>query len=212
MAKETETPAGAVIEKIIGEELIDQLKATSEKLKGTALGGLTEAADKIKASGNRSPFFDPSLAQYKQGLVLYFDPEHSIVREVPVGTGTSTAIVCTIPAGMKHADGSVVFNKVFNAYISTFRKTIRVTDQYGEPVLTELGEQKTLTGENNAIWDEMQACEDEPEVLRKLSGRKLECTKVEHDFGPSNFVGEIGNRRPTGHRLTSLPLFKEFVG
>ena len=211
-APATAAPAVEAVEEIISQSVIDAIKVASGNLGGDIVGGgsILEAADAIKENGNRKPFFDPSLSQYKENLVLYFDPVHSIVREVPVGTGTATSIVCTVPAGIKQADGSVVFNKTFNAYVGTFRKTINVANETGEPVLDDKRNPVVIDGGTNAIWQEMQACKDEPAVLRKLNGRAFCCTKILRDFGPSNYVGEVGNRRPTGHRLTSLPLFEEY--
>lgn len=205
-------PAAEAVEEIISQGVIDAIKAASSNLGGELVGkgSILEAADSIKESGNRRPFFDPSLSQYKENLVVYFDPVNSIVREVPVGTGTSTSIVCTVPAGMKQADGSVVFDKTFNVYVTTFRKTINVANEVGEPVLDDKRNPVVIDGGTNAVWQEMHACGDEPAILRKLNGRAFCCSKILRDFGPSNYVGEPGNRRPTGHRLTSLPLFEEY--
>jgi len=198
------------IEKVVGQDVINAITRASNGLTGQTVGNgtLENAAETVLAAGG-GQFIDPSLSQYKEGLVLYFDPEHSIVKEVEVGRNGNTAYCVTVPAGMAQPDNSVVFNKAFNAYVSTFRKEIRVHDENGEPTLTPKNEPVVIGGENNAVWNEMRSYGSVSEMLGAMSGRKFKCVKILRNFGPSNYVGNEGERRPTGHRLTSLPLFEE---
>ena len=200
------------VEKVVGQDVIDAITRASNGLTGQAVGdgSLDGAAQAVLAAGG-GQFIDPSLSQYKEGLVLFFDPEHSIVKEVEVGRGGNKAYCVTVPAGMAQPDNSVVFNKAFNAYVSTFRKEIRVHDENGEPVLdpTKNNEPVVVDGGTNRVWNEMRGYSSVSQMLGAMSGRKFKCVKVTRNFGPSNYVGAEGERHPTGHRLTSLPLFEE---
>jgi hypothetical protein len=199
------------VEKVVGQDVIDAITRASNGLTGQAVGdgSLDGAAQAVLAAGG-GQFIDPSLSQYKENLVLYFDPEHSIVKEVEVGrNGNNTAYCVTVPAGMAQPDNSVIFNKAFNAYVSTFRKEIRVHDENGEPVLDAKNNPVVIGGDTNQVWNEMRSYGSISQMLGAMSGRKFKCVKVLRNFGPSNYVGAEGERRPTGHRLTSLPLFEE---
>ena len=201
------------VEKVVGQDVIDAITRASNGLTGQNVGdgSLSGAAQAVIAAGG-GQFIDPSLSQYKEGLVLFFDPEHSIVKEVEVGRGGNNTTYCvTVPAGMAQPDNSVVFNKAFNAYVSTFRKEIRVHDENGEPVLdpTKNNEPVVVNGGTNQVWNEMRGYSSVGQMLGAMSGRKFKCVKVVRNFGPSNYVGNEGERHPTGHRLTSLPLFEE---
>lgn len=216
-AAQNAAPAGAVnapaeeaIEKVIGQDVIDAITVASNGLTGQSVGdgSLNGAAQAVIAAGG-GQFIDPSLSQYKENLVLYFDPEHSIVKEVEVGRNGNTAYCVTVPAGMAQPDNSVVFNKAFNAYVSTFRKEIRVHDENGEPVLGPNNDPIVVNGGTNQVWNEMRGYSSVGQMLGAMSGRKFKCVKILRNFGPSNYVGNEGERRPTGHRLTSLPLFEE---
>lgn len=199
------------VEKVVGEEVIAAITRASNGLTGQNVGdGSLDGAAQAVLNAGGGQFIDPSLSQYKEGLVLYFDPEHSIVKEVEVGRGgNNTAYCVTVPAGMAQPDNSVVFNKAFNAYVSTFRKEIRVHDENGEPVLDAKNNPVTISGDTNAVWNEMRSYGSVSQMLGAMSGRKFKCVKVLRNFGPSNYVGAEGERHPTGHRLTSLPLFEE---
>lgn len=226
MAKNAQNPAGAAqgaaqagavnapaeeaVEKVIGQDVIDAITVASNGLTGQSVGdgSLDGAAQAVLAAGG-GQFIDPSLSQYKEGLVLFFDPEHSIVKEVEVGRNGNTAYCVTVPAGMAQPDNTVIFNKAFNAYVSTFRKEIRVHDENGEPVLAANNSPVVIGGETNQVWNEMRSYGNVSQMLGAMSGRKFKCVKILRNFGPSNYVGNEGERRPTGHRLTSLPLFEE---
>jgi len=203
-------PAEEAIEKVVGQDVINAITRASNGLTGQNVGdgSLDGAAQAVLAAGG-GQFIDPSLSQYKEGLVLYFDPEHSIVKEVEVGRNGNTAYCVTVPAGIAQPDNSVIFNKAFNAYVSTFRKEIRVHDENGEPVLGPNNNPVVVDGGTNQVWNEMRGYGSVSQMLGAMSGRKFKCVKILRNFGPSNYVGNEGERRPTGHRLTSLPLFEE---
>ena len=209
----TAAEAANEIEKVVvSESVVDAINAASSGLAGGELLGEGTLASAAEAVGNsdRGNFFDPTLSQYHENLCVYFDPQNSRVREVPVGKSGSTAIVVTVPAGMMQADGKVVYNRPFNAYISTFRKQIQLTDEVGEPVLDERMVPQVIDGGTNAVWQEMRNTHNESELLAALSGRAFRCSSIKRGYGPSNFVtlGD-GSRKAQGHKLTSLPLFEE---
>lgn len=211
-ASAAQANTSATIEKVVGDDVIAAIKTAANGLTGQAVGNgtIAGAAEAVIAAG-KGQFIDPSLSQYREGLVLYFDPEHSIVKEVEVGRGGNTAYCVTVPAGMMRPDNTVVFDKAFNAYVSTFRKEIRVHDENGEPMTDpkKNNEPVVIGGGTNAVWNEMRSYANLSAMLSAMSGRKFKCAKILRGFGPSNYVGPEGERRPTGHRLTSLPLFEE---
>lgn len=151
--------------------------------------------------------FDPSLSQFVVGTVLDFDPSKMKIGISDIGTNGAT--VLSVPAGTKGADGKVQFNRAMNVYVSSLGKTIRVHDANGEPVQNADGSQKTVDGAGNAVWDAINACKSDSEILSWLKGKTLEVTSIKREYGPSNFVEIGGTRTPKGHRLTSLPLFNE---
>jgi hypothetical protein len=151
--------------------------------------------------------FDPSLSQFVVGTVLDFDPAKMKIGISDIGTNGAT--VLSVPAGTKGADGKIQFNRAMNVYVSSLGKTIRVHDANGEPVQNADGSQKTVDGAGNAVWDAINACKSDSEILAWLKGKTLEVVKIERNYGPANFVEIGGTRTPKGHRLTSLPLFNE---
>lgn len=151
--------------------------------------------------------FDPSLSQFVVGTVLDFDPAKMKIGISDIGTNGAT--VLSVPAGTKGADGKVNFNRAMNVYVSSLGKTIRCTDPNGEPVRDASGAQKVVTGHGNAVWEAIDACKSDSEILAWLRGKTLEVTAIKREYGPSNFVEIGGTRTPKGHRLTSLPLFNE---
>lgn len=151
--------------------------------------------------------FDPSLSQFVIGTVLDFDPNKMKIGISDIGTNGAT--VLSVPAGTKGADGKVQFNRAMNVYVSSLAKTIRVHDPNGEPVQNADGSQKTVDGAGNAVWEALNACKSDSEILQWVKGKTLEVTAIKREYGPSNFVEIGGTRTPKGHRLTSLPLFNE---
>lgn len=151
--------------------------------------------------------FDPSLSQFVIGTVLDFDPAKMKVGISDIGNNGAT--VLSVPAGTKGADGKVQFNRAMNVYLSSLGKTIRCTDPNGEPVQDASGAQKVITGSGNAVWEAIDRCKSDSEILNWLKGKTLEVVEIKREYGPSNFVDIGGTRTPKGHRLTSLPLFNE---
>lgn len=163
--------------------------------------------DKAVASMNDRTKFDPSLSQFVVGIVLDFDPAK--MKYGISDIGNNGASVLSVPAGTKGADGKVTFNRAMNVYLSSFDKTIRVTDANGEPVQNADKSQKTVDGSGNAVWEALNACKSDGEKLAWLKGKTLECVAIQREYGPANFVEIGGTRTPKGHRMTSLPLFNE---
>lgn len=151
--------------------------------------------------------FDPSLSQFVIGTVLDFDPAKMKIGISDIGNDGAT--VLSVPAGIKDANGKVNFNRAMNVYVSSLGKTIRVHDGQGEPVQNPDGSQKTVDGAGNAVWDAINACKSDSEILSWLKGKTLEVIAIKREYGPSNFVKIGETRTPKGHRLTSLPLFNE---
>ena len=151
--------------------------------------------------------FDPSLSQFVIGTVLDFDPAKMKIGISDIGNNGAT--VLSVPAGTKGADGKVNFNRAMNVYVSSLGKTIRCTDPNGEPVQSLDGAQKIVTGHGNPVWEAIDACKNDSEILSWLKGKTLEVVEIKREYGPSNFVEIGGTRTPKGHRLTSLPLFRE---
>ena len=160
----------------------------------------------VEATKERTKF-DPSLSQFVVGTVLDFDPAKMKIGISDIGNNGAT--VLSVPAGTKGADGKVQFNRAMNVYVSSLGKTIRCTDPNGEPVQDATGAQKTVTGHGNPVWESIDSCKSDSEILSWLKGKTLEVVEIKREYGPANFVEIGGTRTPKGHRLTSLPLFKE---
>lgn len=160
----------------------------------------------LEATKERTKF-DPSLSQFVVGTVLDFDPTKMKIGISDIGTNGAT--VLSVPAGTKDANGKVNFNRAMNVYVSSLAKTIRVHDANGEPVQNADGSQKTVDGAGNPVWEAINACKSDSEILNWVKGKTLEVTSIKREYGPSNFVEIGGTRTPKGHRLTSLPLFNE---
>ena len=150
--------------------------------------------------------FDPSLSQFVVGTVLDFDPAKMKIGISDIGTNGAT--VLSVPAGRKDGD-KIKFDRAMNVYLSSLGKTIRCTDSNGEPVQDASGAQKTVTGSGNAVWEAIDACKSDSDILSWLKGKTLEVVEIKREYGPANFVEIGGTRTPKGHRLTSLPLFRE---
>lgn len=151
--------------------------------------------------------FDPSLSQFVVGTVLSFDPAKMRIGISDIGNNGAT--VLSVPAGNKDSNGNVTFNRAMNVYLSSLGKTIRVHDAMGEPVQNPDASQKTIDGAGNPVWDAINKCKSDSEILSWLKGKTLEVTEIRRGYGPSNYVEIGGTRTPKGHRLTSLPLFNE---
>lgn len=191
-------------EKAFAQNIDAAIAAAAGSLKyKDSFASFDEAVQKTKERTK----FDPSISQFVVGTVLDFDPNKMKIGISDIGNNGATVI--SVPAGTKDANGKVNFNRAMNVYVSSLAKTIRCYDAQGEPVQNSDGSQKTVDGAGNAVWDALNACKSDSEVLAWVKGKTLEVVKIEREYGPSNFVEIGGTRTPKGHRLTSLPLFNE---
>ena len=166
-----------------------------------------ESFDKAIEGTKERTKFDPSISQFVVGTVLDFDPNKMKIGITDIGNNGAT--VLSVPAGKKDANGKVKFDRAMNVYVSSLAKTIRCYDAQGEPVQNADGSQKVIDGAGNAVWDALNACKSDSEILAWVKGKTLEVKEIKREYGPANFVEIGGTRTPKGHRLTSLPLFNE---
>lgn len=196
--------ANEELQKKVSDSVIDAVNAASGNLKGTAYN-LDEA---LKAAANDPGFFNPTLAQYREGMVISTDESFAKIRKVPVGRGTNTAWVITGAMGHKKSDGTIEYTGAFNMYPSTLRKQIQITDENGDAVLDENKSPRIIDGKGNPVWEAARACENPEELLKYAMNKTFEVASITRDFGPAVFVDQAdGTRKATSHRLTSLPLF-----
>lgn len=194
-------------EKVIQTESLDGLLLAAQKAVNTDAQGFRPMGEVEETLKGKS-IVDTTLAQFIPGMVLYFDPEKIKVAQAKVGLRGNTATVVSVPAG-SYNDGKLTLNRAFNAYLSSFRKEIRVTDPNGEPVLLPNGDVETINGKGNRIWEALQRCRSDWEILSYLSGKAIRIAEVKKGYGPSNFMEIGGTYVPKGHRRTSLPLCEE---
>jgi len=195
------------LQKVISDDVAQLIKDTLQGIKGQEFATVAEA---VNAAGGDDPFFNPTLSQYKKDMYLYFDPANMGIKKVPVGNSDTKAWALIVPAGqLDHNTNKVVLNRVFQAFLNTFRKQILVTDELGDQVLDENMAPVIKDGKGNEIWEEARKCTNSADLMKYVSNLGL--TKVNdiiRDFGPSIFVKQQdGSRKATSHRITSLPLF-----
>ena len=190
------------MEKSFNDSVLDAIEVAAGGLKGDSFS-LEEAL--TKASGEQS-FFNPTLSQYKEGMILNTDESVCKIKKTPVGTGTREAWVIVCPCG--HREGSeIVYDKAFNFYPSTLRKTIQVTDENGDAVLDENKQPKVVSADN-AVFQAAQACTTPKELINYAMNKVFEIGSIKRDFGPSVFVKMAdGSNKATSHKLTSAPSF-----
>lgn len=197
------------LRKVVDDSVMDAVSAASDGLKGKSYGTLAEA---IQAAGDEDPFFNPSLSQYREGLVINTDENLCKIKKVNVGRGTRTAWCITAPAGHLDENGKPVYDKAFNFYPSTLRKQIQVSDENGDPVLDENRNPKTCDATTvdpgNEVFAEARKLKDSVELLNYAVNKVFLVGKIARDFGPSNYVDKNGTNVPTGHKMTSAPAFK----
>ena len=204
MAKETNDKKD--LQKIVDESVINAVAAASGNLKGDSYDSF-EAALEIAKKDNVS-FFNPTLSQYKEGLVINTNRDVAKIKRVPVGTRGNKAWCITCPAGYQKGN-EVVYDQAFNFYPSTLRKTIQVTDEVGDPMLDESKTPIVIDGSGNQVWEGARACNGPDELLEYAIDKILKVTDIKRDFGPVGFVEKNGVNRATGHKITSLPLFDQ---
>lgn len=204
MAKETNDKKD--LQKIVDESVINAVAAASGNLKGDSYDSF-EAALEIAKKDNVS-FFNPTLSQYKEGLVINTNRDVAKIKRVPVGTRGNKAWCITCPAGYQKGN-EIVYDQAFNFYPSTLRKTIQVTDEVGDPMLDESKTPIVIDGSGNQVWEGARACNGPDELLEYAIDKVLKVTDIKRDFGPVGFVEKNGVNRATGHKITSLPLFDQ---
>jgi hypothetical protein len=192
------------LQKIVDESVINAVAAASGNLKGDSYDSF-EAALEIAKKDNVS-FFNPTLSQYKEGLVINTNRDVAKIKRVPVGTRGNKAWCITCPAGYQKGD-EIIYDQAFNFYPSTLRKTIQVTDEVGDPMLDETKTPIVVDGSGNQVWEGARACNGPDELLEYAIDKVLKVTDIKRDFGPVGFVEKNGVNRATGHKITSLPLF-----
>lgn len=192
--------------KIISEDVENAIKSASDALDGEVM----TADEALKAAGKEDLFFNPTLSQYREGMVLNTDRSLCKIKKTPVGRGGNSAWVITCPVGYRKADGTIEYTGAFNMYPSTLRKQIQVTDADGDAVLDENGAPKVCPTEDqaNSVWKAARACQGPENLLEFALDKKFLVGKIYRDFGPSVFVEQRdGSRKATSHKLTSAPSF-----
>lgn len=191
-----------VAPKTITDDVIDAITAAANGLKGDEMS----FADALTKAGKEDNFFNPTLSQYREGMVLNTDPSVCKIKKVPVGTQGNQAWVVICPVG--HLEGEkVVYDAAFNFYPSTLRKNIQRTSEEGEPVIDE-NNKPIETNADNAVYEAARACSGPKELLEYAMGKVFVVDKIKRDFGPAGFVDRNGVRKPTMRKLTSAPVFR----
>lgn len=190
--------------KKVSDEVMAAVAAAAGNLKGESFDTV-EAA--LESAGKEDPFFNPTLSQFREGLIINTHRDVAKIKKVPVGTSGRKAWCITCPAGYRSGD-TVVYSQAFNFYPSSLRKQIQVTDEMGDQVLDEHNQPvlKPLVG--NQVWEKARAIQDPKELLNYAIDKVFETTEIIRDFGPSVFVEQRdGSRKATSHKLTSVPQF-----
>lgn len=191
-----------VAPKIITDDVIAAITAAANGLKGDEMS----LADALAKAGKEDNFFNPTLSQYREGMVLNTDPSVCKIKKVSVGNSGREAWVIVCPVGHME-DGKPVYDRAFNLYPSTLRKNILVTDEVGDPVLDE-NKQQIQINANNAVYEAAQACTGPKQLLEYAMGKVFVVDKIYRDFGPAGFVDRNGVNKATAHKLTSAPAFR----
>lgn len=203
MAKETKN--AEELQKTVSDSVVAAIVAASGNLGGTSFESIDKA---LESAAKDDPFFNPTLAQYREGMIISTDSSFAKIRKVPVGRGNNEAWCITGAVGRRKADGTIEFTGAFNMYPSTLRKQIPVTDENGDQVLNEKKEPMIIDGAGNPVWEAARACQGPEELLKYAMDKTFEVSAIKRDFGPAVFVDQLdGSRKATSHRLTSLPLF-----
>lgn len=190
------------LQKMFADEVMDAIAAASGDIKGE---GFTTIEKALESAGGDDPFFNPTLSQYREGMVLNTD--RNVVRLKKAKVGRRGAWVITCPCG-KLVDGKPVYTGAFNMYPSTLRKQIQVTDEYGNPTLDENKQPVVIDGKGNEVWDAARACSTPSELLEYALDKVFFVDHITRDFGPAVFVEQADKSlKATSHKLTSLPVF-----
>ena len=193
------------LQKVVSDSVQAAIDAASGNLGGKSFESIDKA---LETAANDPGFFNPTLSQYRKGMIINTDESIAKIRKVPVGTGGNEAWCITGAVGTRKADGSIEYTGAFNMYPSTLRKQIQVTDENGDQVLDEQKQPVIVDGAGNPVWDGARACNNPEELLKYAMNKQFECYDIKRDFGPSVFVKLAdGSRKATSHKLTSVPLF-----
>lgn len=194
--------ASEELQKMFEDNILDAVKAASQDVKGDVYSDV-EAA--LKAAGGDDPFFNPTLSQYREGMVLNTDRNVVKIKKAKVGRRGAWVITC--PCG-KLVDNKPVYTGAFNMYPSTLRKQIQVTDEYGNPTLDENKQPVVIDGKGNEVWDAARACATPSELLEYALDKIYVVDHITRDFGPAVFVEQADKSlKATSHKLTALPIF-----
>lgn len=191
-----------VAPKTITDDVIDAITAAANGLKGDEMS----FADALTKAGKEDNFFNPTLSQYREGMVLNTDPANCKIKKVAVGTSGRQAWVVVCPVGHMEGD-KVVYDAAFNLYPSTLRKNIQRTDEMGEPVVDEHNK-PIETNAANAVYEAARACSGPKELLEYTMGKVFIVDEIKRDFGPAGFVERNGVNKATTRKLTSAPVFR----
>ena len=190
--------------KRFSESIIEMIKDKFSSLKlKKVFNTFSEFLSNLKTRSR----FDASLNAYEVGMVLVFDTTVMKFGIADVGRNGSATLL--VPKG--HVlNGKIVIDGVFQVYLSTLGKTIRVTEQDGEPKIDQsTGSQLVIDGRGNAIWEACNKASDDAGIISVVADKAIIVKQILRGFGPSGYVDKGGTMTPTSHKLTTLPLFEE---
>lgn len=197
------------LQKIVGEEVLAAVSAAADTIRGESFSTVEDA---MKSAGQEDDFFNPTLSQYKEGLIINTDRRLVKIKRATIRNSSRKAWVIVAPAGYRRGN-EIIYSQAFNFYPSTLRKSITRTNEVGEPVLDN--NRQPITSDSkastNTVWKGAHACANAEELLNYALDKRFEVIELYRDFGPSLFTTQPdGSMVPRGHKLTTLPLFNAF--
>lgn len=190
------------LQKIISESV----EAAIEEAAGDNDAPVMSLAEARAAAKGEDDFFNPTLSQFKEGMVINTNETLCKIKRVPVGKQGNSAWRMTCPCGRRNPDGTIEYTGAFHFFPSSLRKVIMVTDENGEPTLDDKMQQEEIKADNE-VWRAARACKNSSELLDYASNKIFLVGQIKRGFGPSGFMEINGVNRPTGHKLTSAPSF-----
>jgi len=197
------------LQKIVGEEVLAAVSAAADTIRGESFSTVEDA---MKSAGQEDDFFNPTLSQYKEGLIINTDRRLVKIKRAIIRNSSRKAWVIVAPAGYRRGN-EIVYSQAFNFYPSTLRKSITRTNDVGEPVLDKHNNpiSSDSKASQNPVWKGAHACANAEELLNYALDKHFEVIELYRDFGPSLFTTQPdGSMVPRGHKLTTLPLFNAF--
>jgi hypothetical protein len=194
------------LQKIVGEEVLAAVSAAADTIRGESFSTVEDA---MKSAGQEDDFFNPTLSQYKEGLIINTDRRLVKIKRAIIRNSSRKAWVIVAPAGYRRGN-EIVYSQAFNFYPSTLRKSITRTNDVGEPVLDKNNNpiSSDSKASQNPVWKGAHACANAEELLNYALDKHFEVIELYRDFGPSLFTTQPdGSMVPRGHKLTTLPLF-----